>query len=406
MERTPEVRWRTAALLTALSLLWGCGDPGGGPGRESAPGPDAAERVREAALVLTLDGAPAGGFGRIAGLSVGPGGQVHVLDRQASRVSVWSASGRLLRTYGGKGGGPGEFRAPARVRALDGGGAVVGEMLPARLHRFDVSGRPLWSWRVEPGRGGGRVGGLAEWRITPAGQIRLRLALLSLAPADSTSNVVLALDSTAAVADTLLRWRQPGSPFRPPPVLSPRFSWEVSGEQMWTSPGLPYVVRRHGPGGEVVDSIRRDLPAVPVGRDLASRAREAFVRNLSASGAPPAMVESLGSRLEVAAELPAIAGLWISRPGGELWVGRPRPTSGGDRLLRIGSYDVYSPGGRPLGRVMSPSPRFRLHEVRAGLLYGVWEDHLDLQHVRVYRPGATFVRPADAPSTGPPAGVM
>lgn len=405
MERTPEAHRRTAAVLTALSLVWGCGDRGEGPGEGTAPGP--ARPLREVALVLTLDGGPAGGFGRIGSLSVGPGGRIHVLDRQTSRVSVWSTSGDLLRAYGGKGAGPGEFRAPLRVRALDGGGAVVGEMLPARLHRFDARGRPGGSWTVEPGRGAGVVGGLAEWRIDPAGQVRLRLALLSLTPADSTPNVVLALDSAGAVVDTLLRWRQAGSAFRPPPVLSPRFVWQVSGEELWTSPGSPYVVRRHGPGGQVVDSIRRRIPAVRVDRDLASRAREAFVRNLSAAGAPAGMVRNLRSRIRVAAELPAITGLWISRPGGEVWVGRPQPTSGGEELLRVGSYDVYSPDGRLRVRVASPSPRFRLHEVRSGLLYGVWKDALDVEHVRVYRLEEAAARPpAGTPSPQPRARVM
>src|SRR5688500_16510789 len=48
-------------------------------------------------------------FGMIAGITTAPDGRFFVLDRMESRVHVFSAAGKLEKTFGKRGAGPGEL---------------------------------------------------------------------------------------------------------------------------------------------------------------------------------------------------------------------------------------------------------------------------------------------------------
>ncbi|HYV99420.1 MAG TPA: 6-bladed beta-propeller, partial [Gemmatimonadaceae bacterium] len=48
-------------------------------------------------------------FGRVTGLALGPDGRIYVADNQDNTVRVFSADGKFLFKFGGKGSGPGEF---------------------------------------------------------------------------------------------------------------------------------------------------------------------------------------------------------------------------------------------------------------------------------------------------------
>lgn len=334
--------------------------------------------------VRTLDGAALGGFGRIRALAVGPAGAVHVLERGSRRISIWDREGRLVRSFGGVGDGPGEFRSPAYLRVLDDGRVLVGEMLPARLHRFGRDGRVESTVRLPQPRGTGVVGGLAEWRANGKGTVRVRVALLSPTAPEGTRHVLLAVDADATVRDTLLTWTQPGSTARLPRVFEPHWSWRLGPDgQIYLSRGGSYEIRRYGPRGRLRGVIRRAVTPVPVDADLRRRAVEQFVAGMSRGGAPEAVLRSVEDEIEVAPHLPAVSDLWLSEPEGEVWVGVPEPAPG-QALVRVGAFDRFGADGRFLGRVAAPR-RFRLMAVRGGLAYGVWKDPLDVEHVRVYR---------------------
>lgn len=56
-----------------------------------------------------------GSMGAITGLAVGERGTMYVLDALAPAVHAFDAQGRHLRSFGRRGGGPGEFATPHRI---------------------------------------------------------------------------------------------------------------------------------------------------------------------------------------------------------------------------------------------------------------------------------------------------
>lgn len=328
-------------------------------------------------------------FGRIASVDLGREGDLYVLDRQTGRVTVWDAGGRLLRSFGGLGGGPGEFRTPTRVRALDDGRVAVGEAYPGRLHRYDGEGGSLGSLRVRPGKGGPPIlAVMADWRVTRSGIARVRLSYMSPSHTEGTPVRVVALGSDGAVADTLLTWTSRTTPARLPTIFQAEWSWDLAEDgRLVVSPGDRYELRLHGPGGRLRRLVRREVEAIPTTPAMTERAVERFLERFADTDVSAPMLASLRDRLEVASVLPLVQGVHVAEPGGELWVEVPTPKRTGE-VEEPGAYDVFAASGRHLGRVAAPEG-FRLMGVRDGRAFGVWKDELGVPYARTYR----IVRP-------------
>jgi DNA-binding beta-propeller fold protein YncE len=80
-------------------------------------------------------------------IAVAPGGDIYVTDGYGnSRVHVFSPDGRLNRSWGEPGSGPGEFRLPHGI-ALDRAGRVyVGDRMNSRIQVFTPAGDFLAQW--------------------------------------------------------------------------------------------------------------------------------------------------------------------------------------------------------------------------------------------------------------------
>ena len=87
-------------------------------------------------------------------------GSVAVIDRRDQRVRIFSDGGEFVRSMGGRGEGPGEFRNPWFMWALPGDTLWVGDYRPQRFNVFSRDGEfirlitldPLYP---NPSRGGG-----------------------------------------------------------------------------------------------------------------------------------------------------------------------------------------------------------------------------------------------------------
>jgi hypothetical protein len=87
-------------------------------------------------------------FGRIGGVAAAPDGRIFVLDAAESRVQVFSPTGKLERTFGRRGAGPGELSALPMGLFLLGNQLAVIDALNQRVSLFDTQGtfvhsRPL-----------------------------------------------------------------------------------------------------------------------------------------------------------------------------------------------------------------------------------------------------------------------
>jgi streptogramin lyase len=77
------------------------------------------------------------------GVAVGPDGNVYVVEAGStrSRVSVWTPTGRFVRSFGDHGSGPGQLDDPKQV-AVDGAGFVyVADAGNSRVERFTPDGQ-------------------------------------------------------------------------------------------------------------------------------------------------------------------------------------------------------------------------------------------------------------------------
>lgn len=73
-------------------------------------------------------------------VSLGPNGQIFVLEYSTDRVVVFSGEGEFVRSFGGPGEGPGDLRSPMGM-AWDGTGRLwVAAGLNGRYHVFDSTG--------------------------------------------------------------------------------------------------------------------------------------------------------------------------------------------------------------------------------------------------------------------------
>jgi hypothetical protein len=98
----------------------------------------------EAADVLLIDGEIAGGppeaiLGDPREVAIGPQGQIFVLDLQDQRIKVFDQEGNFIRMFGGRGGGPGEFRFAWKLGLWE-SRIGVAEGQEGRLHLFDQGG--------------------------------------------------------------------------------------------------------------------------------------------------------------------------------------------------------------------------------------------------------------------------
>lgn len=332
------------------------------------------------------------GFSRISSVDVDPDGAVHVLDGLEGTVSVLDpTTGRVLRRYGRRGDGPGEFRSAAELAVLENGRVFIGERMPLVLHRFQPDGIPLGSARLDlsaPGRPGeiraGRGAALAEWGAPSRGEVAVRILTLSADPGRAGLNRLVRVDLDGEVLGVLLEWEQPGTLTEPPPVLGPRRSWTTGpGGHVHYSDGVRYEIRTVDRQGRLRRILRRPARPREVSDEDRKRVRLGFREMMTAGGAPTGVVDAVAEKVSVSTVLPAVDGLWSDRKNGSLWVGIPEvDRETGD--LAVGEYHVYGPDGEYRGRVIPPAG-FRLHSVRDGRIYGSATDALDVPVLRSYR---------------------
>lgn len=186
-----------AFLLLGASSLAGCaGDEEGNP----APG-------GEEPLVWQLSGDPVLEIGvvegeepyqlhRVGGAVRLSDGRIVVANAGSRELRVFGGGGDFLGSMGGDGEGPGEFRAPSRVRKLSGDTIMVWDQALQRISLFDARGRFLSMASLLPSARDLFPGD--EWLmgrnwidspVGPRGREPVRRAVESLPPPDSLTGL-------------------------------------------------------------------------------------------------------------------------------------------------------------------------------------------------------------------------
>lgn len=380
-------------------------------GLTAAAGPLAAQQVvrlpgRDAVLareprtlfsVGRADGRAADAFGAVADVGFDAAENLYVLDRLNARVVVFDSTGRLVRTMGRRGGGPGELGAPQQMAVTRAGDVIVSDAGRRALILFGADGNP----RSVPYPG-------VSMLIGRTLSVHPRGGIVSLAMGNPAAR------GAEAFGEEVLLWVPTGDgPARPlasvstprsrasgsggvrvhaPPIFSPSFRFAVlPGGGVALVDDAAYSVRVLDPAGRVLRVLQRPIaPRRVTARDreheMQRRARELSdgggLRLVGPQSGPmPApvrrgMAEQLRDS-EFARVMPVIRRIAVDGAG-TLWIERSGAAPGVS-----GGVDLVNPQGRYLGTLVgwelpaAFSPRGRAAYVR--------EDELGVQRVLVVR---------------------
>lgn len=379
------------------ALLAGCG--GGAPDAGSIRRPDH-DPVRtvehggsDTSRIWTFGGDPLVDVGggeplvRVAG-AVRLGDRLVVADAGAHRLRFYDLAGKLLRTAGREGNGPGEFRHLAWAGSLPGDSVGAWD---AGLRRLSVYSRDGDLGRTaEFGVRGffpAVHGVFTDGSLLIAAQIAAVQAPASGGDAWRDTAVFVRMSSTGEVRDTVGRFPGPeqyalhagagtagrtyGLPFGRETFAA------VHHDRAFVATGDGYEVTAYDPSGRSQSRLRVRVDPRPVSPANIRAYRAEILENLGAADAP-----EWAKALEAAPyprQMPALAGLAVSATG-DVWVHEYHPTGAPERESR---WAVFDSGWRPMAVVRGPV-RFQLFQIGPDWVLGR-QVHADgEEHVLIY----------------------
>ncbi len=331
-------------------------------------------------------------FGRIGGLAVLSDLRIVVSDATTQQLRFFSPAGVHERTVGGRGSGPGEYRALGGIAVTAGDTLLIPDRLNLRLNRVAPDGRWLESFRVDAEQWPG------VWRQTPSGRLASTVSVASyvLVGEEPTLTPIVSRTAKGLISDTL-GWLPPAGfysasggaqQFRYHPG-EPSFCLPWDGGLV-TAHGDPYEFKRYDAAGELVQVVRllrENQPITDRDRELLFARVEAV---LKARNRSPERIAQRKSRTSFTDSYPAFR-RFACGPRGTIWAQQVRPwTELTPEELDVAEiagmppdsrhWDVFDAGGRYLGVVTMPA-RFRPMRFRGDVIYVVGRDELDVEYV-------------------------
>lgn len=334
----------------------------------------------------------------IGGNAVGPGSDLHgivglarledgsvLIGDRAQRVSVFDAAGDYVRTFGGRGGGPGEFGAMTWIQRLPGDTVLVSDFSNnRRLSYFTPEGAFVRSvnasgvQRVVAALADGSVVGMqisygSSHTPGPPGAVEWGRDEVGL----------LRLGVDGRVLNSLGRF--PGIGWINPPDLglmtivdeaSPLHATLVvgGGDRIYLTTGERFEIKILTPQGQTVGVIQEEHDLVPVTEGHLVD----FFRVLTSGSSAFANTrwEALQWNVAEGRTLPVITALRLDDEG-NLWIGERRAGRNA-----VQTWHVYSRTGEKLAAATMPAG-FRPFSIGTENVLGVWQDHLGVEYVQL-----------------------
>lgn len=342
-------------------VVWGCGEGG-----ESVP---EVVRVDSAGVewVTTVgDDAPLdiefrrvatlGGEGEVqdlfqltaAGLAVGPGGEIVVLDPGNNRVVIFDESGDFIRTWGREGQGPGEFQIPTALTVGPDGVVEIYDLGRGRNIRFDMYGELQEDTEGMPGFIGGRVRMYGDARVFRVRDTSGGVWSLRRIEDGVDGEPELILESDLAPHESVT-YRSCGIRLSLPPLFSQMPAWDAAGNMIAIVKQDEYRADIHS-----LDGMRRSVARDIEPREATMEDAEVYLgegRRWTIGAGEECVVppDEVISERGIADHLPMVDDVaW--RPGGELWVQRFKPD------VENGPIDVFRPDGEYRGTLPTGTP--------------------------------------------------
>jgi hypothetical protein len=329
-----------------------------------------------------------------------------VFDRASQRIFVFSADGKLIRTVGRRGSGPGEFAFNNGMVPLADSGVAVWDSQNARVSFFDAMGEFRTSWRTPAGFSTSnglitdRSGALYLRRPVTApreGEILGRMGLVRLgvdgAHSDSMAPPDLPVQRETYVAVQTDRSGQNVGRSATFSSFAPNYYWA------WHPDG--WFVAAHGGNYEIVLArkgqkpvvIRRSMPPVPLLPEERAEEQEAITWSMRRTdqkwtwnGPPIPETKAPLTQLFVARD----GRIWarVATPSERIpdsELDPPRPSGPPQRHFRSPVvWEVFESDGRFLGRIGFP-PRTTLMEADGFRVWAIGRDADDLPAVLRFR---------------------
>lgn len=350
-------------------------------------------------LVIGDEGGPNFEFLRIRGAARLDDGRIVVVDASSLTLRFFDASGRYLKSAGGKGGGPGEFEQLDSFWRLPGDTLVAGSMMPGDLSYFTGDGKYLRRLpkTLPPGAAasglpvtlapldgkGMRVSGTMAMRgPNAAGRRSVDSFPVAIVDAGHVETRRLGTLPSMALA---MDQGQPRTPW-----FGAVATYAADAKHFYFGFGSAYAINVYTRAGALSHIIRRAwTPRKVTKSDIDSYVVEWGKRWIKSTGAA-AEAERADLRNDpYAATVPAFSQFLVDRPG-RLWVREAKlaDAPGAGQLnttpLVPSTWSVFDPAGRWLGDVTMPA-RFLPRDIGADYVLGTAIDADGVETVVSYR---------------------
>lgn len=319
---------------------------------------------------------------KVLGVAIAPDGSVLVQEEASQRVLRFAPDGRFLASSGGKGSGPGEFRSMMPWGRAPDGTLWINDPGNSRVTVMGADGGYL---RTLPIMNTDRLH--VPVQVDRAGHLLMQVIRNPQSPNFDIAIQRRTLDGTILDTLTVPSCPPPGPhptrmlrvANRPMvyPLLPAALSEIASDGAIWCSSGRSYVLYKLGLGrGDTLRAITGRATPVRYPAAMRDSAIAEFRRAVVKAGGKEGDVDASA----IPTERPAIVSL-AEDDQQRLWVLVPTADAVGQR------YDVYSPAGALLARVVVPVavfPRFTPIVV-GNQLYAIVRDEDDVPTVVRFR---------------------
>lgn len=314
-------------------------------------------------------------------------GRMLVVDDATRELRTYSPSGLLLRTAGGRGGGPGEFQGILLLRRFGRDSLLAFDLQLRRLSILDDGGNVA---RIVPFKGSvpqrvlGAVEGLlsngnvvARWSSMERDADRMIVndQIVVTAPSGETVGVLGDFVGGRIV-------KEPATGGGPATLDMPLFDRRTF---VVTSGDRIFVGDNSSPDIAVYDALGRRRSIVRTSPGMrpisASTRRRAIAARLDLRGiqGPQREIEARAQDAMISQkEMPSYSAIVLSEEG-LLWVREYAET-----VADAEHWRVYNDSGSEIGVVVMPDG-FSMHSAGGSFVAGVWKDPDDVEHARVYR---------------------
>lgn len=383
---------RLLLLVLATGLAAACAD-----GRASdiaAPSVPTWHASERPVLTIGADEGPAAyQFHDIAGARRTEDGTLVVADRGSKGIRVFDAEGRHLRTMGGAGGGPGEFRGLGRIFLLSGDSVAAWDSQESRLTVFAPGGDVARTETLPlPGTAGSVEVILEDGTLIARAGVDI-MALIGASPGERrlpVTHLVRApgaaewVPKEAGEGREELVYRGSDGSVGFTGVEFGRDYVVGAGRRRWyTGETDRFEVTVRSPAGDEVGRLRRELIPQPVTRDMLERARAE--RRAASDRSRREIAQRMGPAASQAADpdlphrstLPAFDQV-VENAEEYVWVRHYHfPSDAPQR------WSVFSPFGELVAEAETPA-RLRVQQIGTDWILGVSRDDLGVEAVHLY----------------------